>query len=79
MYKCRFMGLMNVRVLMVPFGRRSTVKSRKLMERPGVSTSHCRSPNCSKFVRYARSVAVVIGGGSLAVLIMIPASSIRRP
>ena len=73
------MGLMNVRVLVVPSGRRSTVRSRKFIVRPGVSTSHWRSPNWSKFVRYVESVASVVGGGSLAVSIMIPASSMRRP
>ena len=39
------MGLMNVEVVMVPSGSRVTVRSRKLMVRPGGSTSHWRSPN----------------------------------
>ena len=79
MYRCRFMGLMNVHVLILPFGRRLTVRSRKLIVRPGVSTSHWRSPKLSRFVRYVGRVASVMGGGSLAVSMMMPASSMRRP
>ena len=73
------MGLMNVDVVIVPSCCRFMVRSKKLMDLPSCSISHCRSPNCMRLDRYVLRVAVVTCGGSVAVSRMIPASSMSRP
>ena len=73
------MGLMNVDVVIVPSCCRSMVRSKKLMDLPSCSTSHCRSPNCISPDRYVLSVAVVMCGGSAAVSMMMPALLMSQP
>ena len=78
MYKCRFIGLTKVDVVVEPFGSSWIVKSRKLTVLVGGSTFHSRMPKRMTVVICFVNLYISMPAGRRAESQIWMASSIRR-